>query len=59
MDKLLKTHKLLKLKQEEIEIVTRPITSQEIESVIKNLPTNKSPGQMASQGNSIRHLKKT
>ena len=44
MDKFLNTHTLPKLKQEEIESLNRPITSEEIESVIKNLPTNKSPG---------------
>ena len=33
-----------KLNQEEIENLNRPITSTEIESVIRNLPTNKSPG---------------
>ena len=44
MDKFLSTHTLPKLKQEEIKNLNRPITSEEIESVIKNLPTNKSPG---------------
>ena len=44
MDKFLNTHTLPKLNQEEIESLNRPITSEEIESVIKNLPTNKSPG---------------
>ena len=44
MDKLLNTHTLPKLKQEEIESLNRPITSEEIESVTKNLPANKSPG---------------
>ena len=44
MDKFLETYTLPKLKQEEIENLNRPITSKEIESVIKNLPTNKSPG---------------
>ena len=44
MDKFLDTHTLPKLKQEKIENFNRPITSEEIESVIKNLPTNKSPG---------------
>ena len=44
MEKFLNTHTLRKLKQEEIENLNRPITSKEIESVIKNLPTNKSPG---------------
>ena len=44
MDKFLSTHPLPKLKQEEIENLNRPKTSEEIESVIKNLPTNESPG---------------
>jgi len=43
-DKFLETYKLPKLKEEEIENLNRPITSKEIESVTKNLPTNKSPG---------------
>ena len=44
MDKFLNTHTLPKLNQEEIESLNRPITSEEIKSVIKNVPTNKSPG---------------
>uniref|UniRef100_A0ABI7Y3E5 RNA-directed DNA polymerase n=1 Tax=Felis catus TaxID=9685 RepID=A0ABI7Y3E5_FELCA len=44
MDKFLNTHTVPNLKQEETESLNRPITSEEIESVIKNLPTNKSPG---------------
>ena len=36
---------LPRLNQEEIEITSNPITSPEIEAVIKNLPKNKSPGQ--------------
>ena len=43
MDKL-DTHTLLKLKWEETENLNRPIICEEIESVIKNLPTNKSHG---------------
>ena len=35
---------LWKLNQEEIENLNRPITSKKIETVIKNLPANKSPG---------------
>ena len=59
MDKFLEMHSLLRLNQEEIENMNRPITSTEIETVIKNLPTNKSPDQMASQVNSIKHLEKS
>ena len=44
MDKFLEKHIFPKLDQEEIENFNRPITSMEIETVIKNLPTNKSPG---------------
>ena len=44
MDKFLETYTLPKLKQGEIENLNRPITSKEIELVIKNLPKNKSPG---------------
>ena len=44
MDKFLENHNLLTLNQEEIENMNRPITSTEIETVIKSLPTNKNPG---------------
>ena len=44
MDKFLEKHNIPKLNQDEIENINRPITSTEIETVIKNLPTNKSPG---------------
>ena len=44
MDKFLEKHNLLTLKQKEIENINRPITSTEIETVTKYLPTNKSPG---------------
>ena len=43
MDKFLEMQNLLRLNQEEIENMNRPITSTEIETVIKNLPTKKSP----------------
>ena len=44
MDKFLEKYNLPRLNQEETENMNRPITSNEIETVIKNLPTNKSPG---------------
>ena len=33
-----------KLNQEEIEDLNKPITSKEIQTVVRNLPANKSPG---------------
>ena len=44
MDKFLEKHNHPKLNQEEIENINRPNTSMEIKTVIKNLPTSKSPG---------------
>ena len=44
MDKFLEKYNFPKLDQEEIENLNRPITSTEIENVIRNLPANKSPG---------------
>ena len=44
MDKFLEKFNFPRLNQEEIEIMNHPITSTEIEAVIKNLPNNKSPG---------------
>ena len=44
MDRFLEKFNLPRLNQEEVEIMNNPITSTEIEAVIKNLPINKSPG---------------
>ena len=44
MPKFLERYNLLKLNQEEIENMNRPITSTEIETVIRILSINKSPG---------------
>ena len=44
MDRFLEKLNLLRLNQEEIEIMNNLITSTEIEAMIKNLPKNKSPG---------------
>ena len=43
-EKFLEKYSFPKLNQEEIENLNRPITSTEIETVIRNLPANKSPG---------------
>ena len=56
-DKLLSTHTLPKLKQEVIESLNRSITSEEIESVIKKLPTSKSPGSDGFPGEFYQTLK--
>ena len=45
MDKFLEKYNFPKLNQEEIKKnLNRPIPSTEIETIIRNLPTNKSPG---------------
>ena len=44
MDNFLEMYNPPKLNQEEIDQLNRPITRNEIEYVIKTLPTNKSPG---------------
>ena len=44
MDQFLEKYNFPKLNQEEIEDLNRPITSMEIETVIMNLPANKSSG---------------
>ena len=44
MDKFFEKYNIPKLNQGKIENLNRPITSTEIETVIRNLPANKSPG---------------
>ena len=44
---------------EEAENLNRPVRADQIEAVIKKLPTNKSPDEMVSQGNSAKHLRKS
>ena len=53
MYKLLKMFNLPRLKQEEIKTISKPVTSTEIETVIKVLQQTKDQSQMASQFNSI------
>ena len=59
MDKFLEKYNFPKLNQEEIENLNRPITSMEIETVIRKLPENNAQVQMASQLNSTKHLEKS
>ena len=59
MDKFLEKYNYPKLDQEEIENLNRPITNTEIQTVIRNLPENKSQVQMASQLNCTKNLEKS
>ena len=59
IDRFLEKFNFPRVNQEEIEIMNSPITSTEIEAVIKNLPKTKAQDQMASQENSIKHLEKS
>ena len=49
MDKFLEKFNLPSLSQEEREFMNNPITSTEIEAVIKNLPKNKSPDSFTGE----------
>ena len=59
MDKFSEKCNFPTLNQEEIENLNRPITSMEIETVIRKLPENNAQVQMASQLNSTKHLEKS
>ena len=48
MDRFLEKYNFPKLNQEEIEYLNRHMTSTEIETVIRNLPANKSSGPDSS-----------
>ena len=50
MDRFLEKFNLPRLNQEEIEFMNNPITSTEIQAVIKNLPKNKSSGPDGFKG---------
>ena len=57
MDEFLGEYNLPKLNQDEIENLHRPITSLEIKTVTKNLPTNKSPGPEGFTGEFYQKFK--
>ena len=57
MDEFLEKYNLPKLNQEDIENLNRPITSTEIKTIIKNLPTNKSPGGASSTGEFYKKIR--
>ena len=59
MEKFLERYNLPRLNKEEIENMNKPITSTEIETVIKNFQQTKVQDQMASHKNSIKHLEKS
>ena len=60
MVRSLEKFNLPRLNKEEIEIMNNPLTSTEIEAVIKkSLPKTKVQDQMASQENSIKHSEKS
>ena len=59
MDKFLEKDNFPKLNQQEVENLNRPITSTEIETVIKILQQTKPQVQTASQLNSTKNLEKS
>ena len=58
MKKFLEIRSLPRLNQEEIENLNRTITRKEIELVIENLPTKKSPGRDGFTGPFYQIFKK-
>ena len=59
MDTFLQKYNFPKLNPEETEDLNKPITSKEIETVIRNLPANKSPGPDGFTADSIKNLEKS
>ena len=57
MDTFLEKYNLQKLNEEEVESLNRPVTADEIEAVIKKLPTHKSPGPEGFTGEFYRAFK--
>ena len=59
MDRFLEKFNLPRLNQEEIEIMNNPITSTEVEAVIKSLAKDKSPGPDGFIGEFCQTLEKS
>ena len=59
MDKFFERYNLPRLNQKQIENMSRPITSTEIETVILKLPSNKSPGPDGFTGKCYETFKKS
>ena len=59
MDKFLEKFNLTRLNQEELEIMNSPITSTEIEAVIKNLPKKQKPRTIWLHRKILSHLEKS
>ena len=57
MDRFLEKYNASRLNQEEMKIMNNPITSTEIELVIKNLPKSKSPEPDGFTGESYQRLR--
>ena len=58
MDTFLEKYNLPKLNEEEAGNLKRPITADEIEAIIKNLPTHKSPAPDGFTGEFYKAFKK-
>ena len=56
MYKFLERYNFPRLNQEELENINRPITSNEIETIIKNLPTNRSRGPDGFTGEILSNI---
>ena len=59
MHKFLEKYNIPKLNEEEAESLKRPITTDEIEAVIKKLLAHKSPGPDGFTGEFYKHLRKS
>ena len=59
MDKFVEKYNIPKLNDEEAESLNRPITPYEIDTIIKKLPTHKSPGQDGFTGESTEYLRES